>query len=81
MPKEIVTFLNFPEAREYTGYSFRRSSAILLADSGALLTLKRHGGWPSSSVAEEYIYDSLRNKEEISSRITRNIHITFGVKC
>ncbi|CAK1541969.1 unnamed protein product [Leptosia nina] len=76
MPKEVATFLNLPEAHEYTGHSFRRSSATLLADSGAeLLTLKRHGGWRSSSVAEGYIDDSLRNKEEISSLNTRNIHL------
>lgn len=80
MPKEIATFLNLPEAHEYTGHSFRRSSATLLADSGAdLLTLKRHGGWRSSSVAEGYIDDSMRNKEEISSRITRNIHLESSV--
>ncbi|CAK1554950.1 unnamed protein product [Leptosia nina] len=80
IPKEIATLLNLPEANEYTGHSFRRSSATLLADSGAdLLTLKRHGGWRSSSVAEGYIDDSLRNKEEISSRITRNIHLESSV--
>lgn len=80
MPKEIATFLNLPQANEYTGHSFRRSSATLLANSGAdLLTLKRHGGWRSSNVAEGYIDDSIRNKEEISSRITRNINLESSV--
>jgi hypothetical protein len=80
MPKQIATFLNLSDPHEYTGHSFRRSSATLLADSGAdLLTLKRHGGWRSSSVAEGYIDDSMRNKEEISSRITRNINLESSV--
>lgn len=80
MPKQIATFLNLDDPHEYTGHSFRRSSATLLADSGAnLLTLKRHGGWRSNSVAEGYIDDSMRNKEEISSRITRNINLEPSV--
>ncbi|CAK1552446.1 unnamed protein product [Leptosia nina] len=67
MPKEIATFLNLPEAQEYTEHSFRRS----------LINTKRNGGWRSSSVAEGYIDDSLKNKEEISSHITRNIQLEF----
>jgi integrase len=53
-----------------TGHSFRRSSATLLADSGADVTVvKRHGGWRSNSVVEGYIEDSLNNKIEISRKI------------
>lgn len=79
MPKQIATFLNLQNAHEYTGHSFRRSSATLLADSGAdILTLKRHGGWRSSNVAEGYIHDSVRNKEKISSCITKNINLEPG---
>lgn len=48
----------------------RRTSATLLIDVGANIeSLKRHGGWKSSCVAEGYIEDSLRNKNENASRI------------
>ncbi|XP_044264585.1 uncharacterized protein LOC123011281 isoform X2 [Tribolium madens] len=70
MPQKIAGFLGLSNAEQYTGHSFRRSSATLLADAGADLTvLKRHGGWRSNSVAEGYIEDSLANKIEISKKI------------
>lgn len=70
IPKIIATFLKLAKPEEYTGHSFRRSSASLLADSGAdLLTIKRHGGWRSNSVAEGYIENSTENKKKISAAI------------
>ncbi|KAJ8975867.1 hypothetical protein NQ317_009652 [Molorchus minor] len=57
----------------YTGHCFRRTSARLLADSGAnLCTIKRHGGWKSSSVAKGYLDDSLENKKRIACHILPN---------
>ena len=48
----------------------RRTSATLLVDTGAdITTLKRHGGWRSSTVAEGYIEDSLANKRNIGRKI------------
>ncbi|KAJ8968746.1 hypothetical protein NQ317_004450 [Molorchus minor] len=45
-----------PNPEIYTGHSFRRSSATLLANSGEGLTdIKRLGGWKSTTVAEGYI--------------------------
>jgi len=42
----------------------------MLADSGAdLLTVKRHGGWKSNSVAEGYIYTSKENKKNVAKKI------------
>ena len=42
----------------------RRTSATFLVDSGGdITTLKRHGGWKSSSVAEGYIEESIENKK------------------
>lgn len=74
MPKQIALFLQLPEAELYTGHCFRRSSATLLADSGANLTaLKRLGGWRSDKVAESYIEESIENKSDISTKINRNI--------
>ncbi|KAJ8985549.1 hypothetical protein NQ317_019933 [Molorchus minor] len=66
MPTDIARFLKLPNSELYTGHCFRRTSASLLADSGAnLCTIKRHGGWKSSSVAEGYLEDSLENKKRI----------------
>jgi len=73
-PKEIAQFLQLPNASLYTSHSFRRSSATLLANSGAdITTLKRHGGWKSNSVAEGYIADCLNNKTKISKMISSTI--------
>ena len=64
MPKKIASFLNLPEPQAYTGHCFRRSSTLLLADTGAdLMTIKRHGGWRSSTVCEGYIDTPIENKK------------------
>lgn len=70
IPTNIAEFLKLPDPKQFTGHCFRRSSASLLADSGAnLITIKRHGGWKSSAVAEGYIEDSITNKNKIAERI------------
>lgn len=77
MPKQIATFLGLPNSHLYTGHSFRRTSATLLADAGANITcLKRHGGWKSDKVAEGYINDSLQNKKKTETLITSDINLT-----
>ncbi|RZC34103.1 Phage integrase domain containing protein [Asbolus verrucosus] len=69
-PQKIAQFIGLQNPEEYTGHSFRRSSATLLLDSGADITVvKTHGGWRSNSVVEGYIEDSLNNKIEISRKI------------
>ncbi|XP_043481274.1 uncharacterized protein LOC122510576 [Leptopilina heterotoma] len=74
--QKIVEFLQLPDPKEYTGHSFRRSSATILVDAGADLTvLKRHGGWKSSTVAEGYIEESLGNKRKISSLYCNAINL------
>ncbi|XP_063387680.1 uncharacterized protein LOC134673610 [Cydia fagiglandana] len=43
-PRDIATYLKLQDPQDYTGHCFRRTSASLLADSGAdLSSLKRHG--------------------------------------
>lgn len=70
VPKKIAEFLKLPDTSNYTGHCFRRTSATLLANSGAnLTTLKQHGGWRSSTVAEGYIENSLCNKTKIFNQI------------
>lgn len=67
IPSKIATFLNLCNANEYTGHCFRRTSATLLADSGAdITTIKRHGSWKSDCVAEGYIEESIQNKISIA---------------
>ena len=76
MPKDIATFLKLLNVEEYTGHSFRRTSATLLVDAGAdLLTLQRHGGWISSTVAYGYIANSLNNKKTICNQISSGLAI------
>lgn len=70
IPKKIAAFLMLDNPSLYTGYCLRRTSATLLADSGAdTLKLKRHGGWRSSNVAESYVEESISNKIKISKEI------------
>lgn len=73
-PKVIATYLNLKDPYLYTGHSFRRTSATLLADAGAdLLTLKRHGGWRSDSAAQGYVQDSVNNKRKIGDLIAGQV--------
>lgn len=74
MPQEIASFLKLPSPELYTGHTFRRSSATVLVNAGAdLLTLKRHGGWRSSSVAEGYIDDSVTIKTHVAQKIMNSV--------
>ena len=67
MPSIIAGYLKLPNPEEYTGHCFRRSSASHLANKGGdLVTIKRHGGWRSSAVAEGYIETSKKRKLEVT---------------
>lgn len=69
-PRKIAEYLKLRNPAGYTGHSFRRSSATLLANKGEdLLGLRRHGGWKSSSTAEGYIEDSVENKIKFAKKI------------
>lgn len=70
VPKKIAIYLELKDVDGYTGHCFRRSSATLLADSGASMsTIKRHGGWKSATVVEGYIEGSIANKRKICDDI------------
>lgn len=76
IPKSIAVYLNLAEPQLYTGHSFRRTSATLLADAGGdILTLKRHAGWRSSSAAEGYVQDSIASKRKIGGLIAGQIKL------
>lgn len=70
VPKMVATFLKLPNVKSYTGHSIRRTSATILAENGGdILTLKRHGGWKSSAVAEGYIEQSITDKIRIADMV------------
>lgn len=67
IPSHIAKYLGLSDADKFTGHCLRRTSATLLAEAGAsMTTLKRHGGWKSSSVAEGYLEDSISSKNKVS---------------
>ncbi|KAF2895723.1 hypothetical protein ILUMI_10447 [Ignelater luminosus] len=68
IPSDIAKYLGLNNPNNYTGHCFRRSSATLLANAGAnVLSLKRHGGWKSKTLAERYIKESLEIKRKIAN--------------
>ena len=70
IPSIIAKYLSLPNANQYTGQAFRRSSACLLVDSGGdLIQLKKHGGWKSNAVADGYVDESIQYKMDCASRI------------
>ncbi|KAI4471665.1 phage integrase-related [Holotrichia oblita] len=61
---KIATYLKLPDANNYTGHSFRKTSATILADNGGeKLKIK------SSTVAEGYVEDSITDKKIIASMV------------
>lgn len=80
IPSMIAKYLGLPNSEAYTGHSFRRSSATLLANTGAdISVLKRHGGWKSTTVAEGYVEDSIHNKNKISDAISGTVASSSNV--
>lgn len=70
VPSVVAKYLNLDNPSSYTGHCFRRTSASLLANSGASMEhIMRHGGWRSSSVAEGYIEESENTKISVASKI------------
>lgn len=45
-----------------------------------MLTIKRHGGWKSASVAEKYVEDSVYQKRKIENMITTEIQAARNTK-
>lgn len=75
IPSVIANFLNLPNPDSYTGHAFRRTSATLLANTGVnTLSLKKHGGWKSSAIAESYVGDSTCQKLNIANRILSGVN-------
>ncbi|XP_011299682.1 uncharacterized protein [Fopius arisanus] len=77
-PKAIALFLKLSDPEKFTGHSFRRTSATLLANTEPNVTiLMQHGGWTSEKVARGYCESSLQSKERMFHKIaTENESIT-----
>ncbi|KAL7300827.1 hypothetical protein TKK_0006388 [Trichogramma kaykai] len=70
VPIAIAKYLKLPDPKKFTSHTFRRTSSTLLVDQGGdTLTLKRHEGWKSNSVAEGYVENSMYNKKQSMKRI------------
>lgn len=81
IPSIIAKYLQLPNPKCYTGHAFRRSSASLLAGTGAdILSIKRHGGWKSSAVAESYIEENIEMKAGTSRRIFSGTNVNMNVE-
>lgn len=75
VPMKVAEFLRLENPKSYTGHALRRTSASMLVEGGGdLLTLKRHGGWKSSTVAEGYIEDSIAKKLEVSNKLFSKVN-------
>ena len=76
--REKQNYIDSPYYRDnpelYTGHSFDRTSATLLADSRANITTLKPHGWKSDSVAEGYIEESVANREKIGNLISTSIN-------
>lgn len=67
-PRMCAEALGKPSVKDFTGHAFRRTSATIVADSGAsMVALKRHGRWKSDKVAEGYVAESKTSKMIVSS--------------
>ena len=68
IPRFIATFLELPNVDEFSGHSFRRTSATLLSKKGmGLLELKQHGRWKSTAVCERYVDNTIVKKMKTSN--------------
>ncbi|KAJ8972915.1 hypothetical protein NQ317_011482 [Molorchus minor] len=70
IPSVVASYLKLPDVACYTGHCLRRSSATLLTDTGVdITTIKRHAGWKSTTVAEGYVENSVKNKTKIANQV------------
>lgn len=70
-PKKCADYLGKSGIGAFSGHAFRRSSATIVADSGAsMLSLKRHGRWKSDRVAQGYVDASKTAKLEVANLIS-----------
>lgn len=63
--------MDLSNAQLFSSHCFRRSSACHLAKQGGdLITIKKHGNWKYSAVAEGYVGASLKEKIKAPHKIS-----------
>ncbi|KAJ3659096.1 hypothetical protein Zmor_010803 [Zophobas morio] len=67
------TFLNLENAKEYTDHCLRGTAATLLVEAGASFeTLKLHGKWKSTTVAEGYFAEYVASKNKTANLVANS---------
>ena len=75
--KEVAKLLGFPNWKEFTGHTLRRSSTTSAANSGAgPFELTKHCRWASPKMAMEYIGASDKQTKKIGRLIAGENHST-----
>lgn len=70
IPKTTAEVLELPNPSEYTGHSYRRSSATQMANSGAnSAQIRRYYRWNSDSTANKYLDNSRSNSIAVAKII------------
>lgn len=72
-PQEIAKYLNLPDSHLYTGHTFRRTAATIVAEEGgSLVQIKRLGGWTGNTVVEGYIDSTTRSQIQVANLISKD---------
>ncbi|KAK5641791.1 hypothetical protein RI129_010338 [Pyrocoelia pectoralis] len=80
IPMKIAKFLNLNHCKDYTGHSFRRTSATLLANSGGLdCFIRIHSNSSTVDPAEEFLEcsNTERTRSESDVEILQNLLISI----
>ena len=69
-PRKVAKFNKLDDPMSYRGHCFRRTAATWAVENGADLNLlKRLGDWKSTSVAEDYVHNSMMFKRKLSETV------------
>lgn len=72
--KDVAKKLGLPDADNYTGHCFRRTSATMAADAGATpVQMQRAYGWKSINTAQKYVTHSKSGADSIASLFSKTI--------
>ena len=70
---KVAEFLKLPRPETYTDHAIRRSSASIMAASGATTSqLKTHFNWKSEATSLKYIETSDSAKKDISDMLSNH---------
>lgn len=82
VPSIIAKYLKLENPKEFTGHCLRRTSSTLLIEAGATFeTLKMHGKWKSTAVAQGYIEESIASKNRVAQMIANAMGSSENNNC